>query len=110
MFQDKIPNFRNEGQLEKYSVAWAETQGIKCYKWVSPGNRGVPDQILIFPGGETIFVEFKRPDGTGKLSALQIERATEIKEQGASVYECDNFGDFSEIISRHLERVRVRSQ
>ena len=33
--------------------------GGKAYKWVSPGNAGVPDRIVILPGGKVIFVELK---------------------------------------------------
>ena len=47
-----------------------EAAGGKCLKWVCPGWSGVPDRIVLLPGGRIIFVETKRPKG-GKLSELQ---------------------------------------
>jgi hypothetical protein len=44
----------------------------KCLKWVCPGWRGVPDRIILLPGGRIYFVETKRPKG-GKLEPLQIK-------------------------------------
>ena len=44
--------------------------GGKCLKWVCPGWSGVPDRIVLLPGGRIVFVETKRPKG-GKLSAMQ---------------------------------------
>ena len=43
--------------------------GGKAYKWVSPGNAGVPDRIVILPGGKVIFVELKQENG--RLTRLQ---------------------------------------
>lgn len=41
-----------------------------CLKWVCPGWSGVPDRIVLMPGGRIYFVETKRPKN-GVLSALQ---------------------------------------
>ena len=50
-----------ESTIEKYLVAQVKKHGGKAYKFVSPGNRGVPDRIVIFPGGSVTFVELKAP-------------------------------------------------
>lgn len=42
-----------------------------CLKWVSPGHSGVPDRIILLPGGRVYFVELKRPKG-GEIAALQL--------------------------------------
>jgi hypothetical protein len=47
-----------------------ESAGGKCLKWVCPGWAGVPDRIILLPGGRIYFVETKRPRG-GTLSELQ---------------------------------------
>lgn len=44
--------------------------GGQCLKWVCPGWSGVPDRIVLLPGGRIVFVELKRPTG-GKTSAMQ---------------------------------------
>lgn len=47
--------------IEKYLIDEIKRVGGKSYKWVSPGNNGVPDRIVIFPNGKIIFVELKAP-------------------------------------------------
>lgn len=103
MNQHKIPVFKNEAALERFCASYARFLRIICYKFVSPGNNGVPDHIFIFPGGETIYVEFKHPNGLATLEPHQADRAEEIRGNGAAVYECDNFEDFETIARRHLK-------
>lgn len=57
--------------------------GGRCYKWVSPGNAGVPDRIVIVPPGRVVFVELKTP--IGELSELQKEQARRLRECGCDV-------------------------
>lgn len=59
-----------------------ERKGL-FYKFVSPGNRGVPDRIVITPQGVVWFVELKTT--TGKLSAIQKHRKSELEKCGANV-------------------------
>lgn len=35
--------------------------GVKCLKFVSPGYTGVPDRMILLPGGRVVFVELKQP-------------------------------------------------
>lgn len=50
-----------EKEIEAHLVKRMKGIGGECYKWSSPGNRGVPDRICIFPNGVVVFVELKRP-------------------------------------------------
>lgn len=50
--------------------------GGRCFKWVSPGNNGVPDRICIFPDGQVVFIEVKKPGG--RLSAVQKRQLTKL--------------------------------
>lgn len=36
-------------------------EGALCWKFVSPGQSGVPDRIVILPHGLMMWVELKRP-------------------------------------------------
>ena len=59
-----------EREIEQKLVAMVKRHGGRCLKWVCPGWAGVPDRILLLPGGRVYFVETKRPKG-GVLSARQ---------------------------------------
>lgn len=59
-----------EKDIEKKLREMVEKRGGFCLKWVCPGWAGVPDRIILLPGGRIIFAELKRPKG-GKLSKLQ---------------------------------------
>ena len=66
-----------EREIEAKLRRAVEAAGGKCLKWVCPGWSGVPDRIVLLPGGRIIFVETKRPKG-GKLSELQKWWAKEL--------------------------------
>jgi hypothetical protein len=51
-----------ERDLEAACLRLATAAGGRMPKWVRPGNRGVPDRILILPGRGASFLEFKRDD------------------------------------------------
>ena len=70
-----------EKEIEKALREKVESYGGHCLKWVCPGWAGVPDRIILLPGGRVIFVETKRPKG-GKLSALQKWWAKKLRELG----------------------------
>ena len=59
-----------EKDIERKLRRMVERRGGLCLKWVCPGWSGVPDRILLLPGGRMIFCELKRPKG-GKISKLQ---------------------------------------
>ena len=59
-----------EKDIEKKLRLMVEHHGGLCLKWVCPGWSGVPDRIILLPGGRVIFAELKRPKG-GKLERLQ---------------------------------------
>lgn len=77
-----------ERVIEEYLRQQAVGAGILCYKFVSPGNAGVPDRILIgrhLVTDETVvaFVEVKRPGGrTRPLQDVHIDR---LRARGATV-------------------------
>lgn len=53
-----------ENDVEKYLNQQAKKNGWLSLKFVSPGNKGVPDRILIAPWGDLFFIELKRDDKT----------------------------------------------
>ena len=58
-----------ESRIEALLVRKIKQAGGWALKLVSPGNDGVPDRLVLLPGGRVIFVELKTDTGT--LSPLQ---------------------------------------
>jgi hypothetical protein len=77
-----------EKEIEKHLVKRVKELGGIAYKFVSPGNRGVPDRIVFLPGGLIIFVELKAPGKeTTPPQDLQQKR---LRDLGNMVYTFDN--------------------
>lgn len=60
-----------------------KAMGGICWKFVSPGTTGVPDRLIILPGGKMIFVELKAD--TGRTSDIQKHRIAELRNLGTDV-------------------------
>ena len=84
-----------EKEIEKILVNEVRKLGGRAYKWVSPGNDGVPDRIVIFPGQAPVFVELKTE--SGKLSPLQrvqIGRLQKLGQRAEVVRGIDGLSQF----------------
>ena len=51
----------HEKDLERKLKKRVEALGCMCLKFESPGFTGVPDRMILMPGGEVVFVEMKAP-------------------------------------------------
>lgn len=72
-----------ESYIENYLVRKVEENNGLCLKFVSPGNPGVPDRIVITPDGRTIYVELKTE--VGRLAKIQKWQRSELEKRGADV-------------------------
>ena len=72
-----------ESDIEKILTTEIRKIGGRTYKWVSPGNSGVPDRIVFLQGGRVYFVELKTD--TGKVSAQQKIQINRIQSLGQDV-------------------------
>lgn len=72
-----------ESQIESRLVRMVRERGGLCCKFVSPGNPGVPDRLVLLPGGRVVFVELKTE--TGRLSSIQTWQIRELRKRGADV-------------------------
>ena len=70
-----------EKEVEKFLVREVKKLGGISFKFISPGNAGVPDRIVILPSGKVIFVELKTDKG--KLTKLQEVQIKKISDLGA---------------------------
>ena len=72
-----------EAEIERKMRGLIKAQGGLFYKFLSPGNPGVPDRIVITPAGEVWFVELKAEKG--RLTKLQQHQISLLERQGAKV-------------------------
>lgn len=84
-----------ESEIEKILVREVKKLGGIAYKWVSPGNGGVPDRIVVFPDRKPVFVELKADHGRlTALQAVQIGRLKELGQEVMVIYGLDGLGQF----------------
>ena len=73
-----------EKAIEAKLVQAVKSMGGLAPKFTSPGLDGVPDRLVLLPGGKMVFIELKAP---GKvLRPLQIRRKSQLESLGFSVY------------------------
>ncbi|NOP79610.1 VRR-NUC domain-containing protein [Bacillus paranthracis] len=76
-----------ESEVESYLAKKVKQIGGLAPKWVSPGQRGVPDRIVILHNGITLYVEVKAPGK--KLAPLQELWAKRLTKLGHRAYMID---------------------
>jgi len=87
-------NRKGDGLLRESYVGLA-------VKFVSPGFDGVPDRLVLFPGGKVAFVELKAPGK--KMRPLQVRRAGQLRMLGFQVYCVDR----TDMIGGVLDEIRT---
>ena len=76
-----------EKNIESCLVAEVRRRGGLAPKFVSPGLDGVPDRLILLPGGNFAFAELKAP---GKnLRPLQVLRKRQLEKLGFRVFVID---------------------
>jgi hypothetical protein len=96
-----------EKAVEKYLREQMNEIGGLCYKWVSPGRKGVPDRICIFPPfakgstGTVFFIEVKRPGE--EPSGPQKREMERLVEKGQLVAIIDSKKGVDQLIAKYQE-------
>lgn len=85
-----------EREIEQYLVDIVEGMGGRAFKFVSPGCTGVPDRVVVLPGGKVGFLELKAPGG--KPRKEQEYRIRQLRELGCWA----GFADSREDVNRFL--------
>lgn len=100
-----------EKDIERWLGIQLKKLGCIYMKFVSPGNDGVPDRIVVLPGGSVIFVELKAQKGV--LMANQRIQVARLRKQGALVFvitgmiEAKLFVDDMERVIHELSSTRI---
>lgn len=86
----------SEKEIEQQLLKAVRKMGGRAVKFMSPGFDGMPDRLVLLPGGRCGFVEVKAPGM--KPRALQLVRHEMLKAWGFKVYVLDAIGQIEEII------------
>ena len=98
-WNEKLKNEVNkltEKELEFLLSIEVKRRKGRAYKFVSPGLNGVPDRLVLLPGGRAGFIEVKAP---GKqMRPNQIKRKGELEALGFLVYCLDDPEKIGEVL------------
>lgn len=73
-----------ESVIESRLRKGVERAGGRCLKFVSPGHTGVPDRIILMPGGRVYFAETKAPGEKERARQEYVQR--KLAELGFKTY------------------------
>ena len=73
-----------EKETEAKLVKAVRKLGGLAPKFVSPGLDGVPDRLVLLPGGKIAFIELKAENR--KMRPLQVRRKRQLESLGFLVY------------------------
>lgn len=90
-----------ERDIEKYLREEVKAIGGRAYKFVSPGNAGVPDRIVVLPGGRVVFVELKAPGK--KPTKLQLAQQRRLQALGCDVRVIDGLEQVDKLLEELTE-------
>ena len=88
-----------EKVVEEYLREQVKAHSGKAYKFTSPGNAGVPDRLVLFPGGRAAFVELKAPGK--KPTLLQQAQIKKISSMGFPVFVIDSKPEVDKFINQY---------
>ena len=86
--------------VERKLVSMVKNMGGLALKFTSPGFDGMPDRLVLFPGGKIAFVEVKAPGK--KPRALQIARHEMLRALGFQVYVLDSISQIGGLLREIL--------
>ena len=85
-----------EKTIEQKFRAAVKAAGGLAVKFASPGFDGVPDRLVLLPGGRMAFVEVKAPGK--KPRPLQLARHRQLRQLGFKVYVLDDEGQIGGMV------------
>ena len=86
-----------ETEIEKKLVLKVKAKGGIAPKFVSPSYAGMPDRLVLLPGGVFAFAELKAPGM--KPRPLQVARHRMLRDLGFKVYVIDGTEQFEEMLN-----------
>ena len=92
----------SEKQIEHALTLMVKARGGIAPKFVSPSFAGMPDRLVLLPGGVFAFAELKAPGM--KPRALQLARHRLLKNLGFKVYVIDGIEQIEGLLNELVEQ------
>lgn len=89
-----------ENRVERRLIDGVKTLGGITFKFISPGCAGVPDRVVILPGGAVHFVELKAQGG--RASALQQRVLAKLRRMDVTALVLTGIDE----VERYLDNLR----
>ena len=86
-----------EREIEKKLVTATKAKGGIAPKFTSPGFDGMPDRLILLPGGKMGFAELKAPGK--KPRPLQEVRHNLLRQMGCKVYVIDGAEQIESVLA-----------
>lgn len=77
--------------------------GVRCLKFESPGFTGVPDRLIVLPGGRVIFVEMKQPGKAERKRQVYVQGL--LRNLGFEVFSSVNTVEKIEAVVQRCKEV-----
>jgi hypothetical protein len=90
-----------EKDVEQHLVKQCKARGWTCWKFTSLSQVGVPDRMVLQPGGRITFVETK--SNVGRLSKMQVAVINKLRALGFTVLVLNSKEAVNEAVARLSE-------
>ena len=77
--------------------------GAQCLKFESPGTSGVPDRMILLPGGRVVFVELKQVGKRERMRQTYVQN--QMRRLGFTVFSTVSTPEQVQMILSHCEEV-----
>jgi len=84
-----------EKDVENLLIREIEKVGGQALKFTVPGKTGMPDRLILIPGGKVMFVEVKAPGE--KPRPLQEKRMKDLEKLGFKTLVVDSYTSIENI-------------
>jgi hypothetical protein len=91
---------------EQKFLSFAKKRGCIVRKF--KGKKGDPDRVIFCPGGQTLFIEFKRPGEDARPE--QWNRMQELADLGYTSALCNDFDSACDALTDFLNRNETDSE
>jgi hypothetical protein len=94
-----------EKQIEKRLCLKVKEMGGMAVKLNSLSMQGLPDRLVLLPGGKVVFIELKSPGK--KMRPVQVKRKRQLEGLGFLVYCIDHVEQIEKVLKRDVMQSEI---